>query len=148
VTAVGDLIASDIELAALKWAKANTAIAAVVHGQVHFEVPGTTPPFPLITLSLAGSGFPIASEALIERALISFSCWAKPFDKATSARVAAVLRTEAFNLYRAPVTVTVPGAAVTLHGADVDNGIWDPDPAGYARHVVDVVFTTTTRAAA
>ena len=153
-----DLIAADIELAVMKWCKGNMAINNAVNGQIHFEVPGTTPPFPLITLSRDGgvasfrnatSGSTSVTEALIDEALVTFSCWAKKYDKSTSARVAAVLVTEAFNLYRSPVTLTAGSASVTLHGAEVGGAIWVPDPdAGYARHVVSVVFTTTAIAAA
>lgn len=143
-----DLIASDIELAVFRWAKANTNISTAVNGQVHFEVPGTTPPFPLITIEVAG-GFGSVTEALIEESIFTISCWARPYDKATSARVASVVRTEAFNLYRSPVTVTAGAASVTLHGAEVSGVLWVPDPeAGYARHVVSATFTTTSTAVA
>jgi hypothetical protein len=153
-----ELIAADVELAALKWAKGNSAISNAVNGQIHFEVPSVTPPFPLITVERSGgvaastsdlaSGFAFLTEALIEESILTFSCWAKPFDKASSARVASVLMTQAFNLYRAPVSVTAGGALVTLHGANVSGAIWAPDPdAGFARHVVSTVFTTTSTAA-
>lgn len=143
-----DLIASDVELAVLKWAKANPEIQGAVGGQVHFEVPSSTPPFPLLVITTAG-GTASTTEALIDETTVSFSCWAKPYDKATSARVAAVVRTAAFNLFRSPVTVVAGGASVTLHGAAVGGSVWLPDPdAGYARYVVDAVFTTTSRAVA
>jgi hypothetical protein len=143
-----ELVAADIELAVLKWCKQNTRINSAVRGQVHFEVPGSTPPFPLLTISAAG-GTTSVTEALIDETTISFSSWGKPFDKAATARVASVVRTEAFNLFRSPVTVIAGGASVTLHGANVGGVLWVPDPdAGYARHVVDAVFTTTSRAVA
>jgi hypothetical protein len=143
-----ELVAADVELAVLKWCKGNSRINAAVHGQVHFEVPGSTPPFPLLTISSAG-GTASVTEALIDESIISFSCWGKPFDKAATARVAAVVRTEAFNLFRSPVSVIAGGASVTLHGAAVGGALWLPDPdAGFARHVVDAVFTTTSRAVA
>lgn len=141
------LVAADLELAVYKWAKANTAISTAVNGQIHFEVPGTTPPFPLLTIETAGGTISV-TEALIEEVIITFSCWGKAHDKATTARVASVVRTEAFNLYRSPVTVTAAGSNVTLHGAEVSGAIWIPDPdAGYARHVVSATFTTTSIAA-
>lgn len=148
MTVSDELVAADIELAILKWAKGNTPISEAVRGQVHFEVPGTTPPFPLLTVESVG-GSASNTEALIDETVISFSCWAKPYDKATSARVAAVVRTEAFNLFRSPVTVVSGGASVTLHGAAVGGAIWLPDPdAGFARHNVDVTFTSISQAVA
>lgn len=143
-----DLIAADIEFAVWKWAKGNTNISAAVDGQIHFDIPGKTPPFPLITIRRIGGG-PLTLEALIDDGAIQFSCWGKPNDKATTARVAAVVTTEAFNLYRSPVTVEAQGASVTLHGAQTGGALWLPDPeTGNAQHVVDAVFTTTSTAAA
>ena len=140
----GEMVAADIELAVWKWAKADSSVSASVNGQIHFEVPGKTPPLPLITLYRIG-GAAQYGEALIDDAGISFSCWGKPNDKASTARVAAVLRTAAFNLYRAPAQILLGSTLVTLHGAQVGGALWIPDPeTGGARHVVDVVFTTTS----
>jgi hypothetical protein len=142
------MIASDVELAVYKWAKGNVRISAVTAGQIHFFVPGQTPPFPLLTIESAG-GPASFTEAQIQETIITLACWAKKNDKASSAKLASVVMTEAFKLYRGPVTVDVPGALVTLQGANPGGAIWFPDPdAGYARHVVSATFTTTAIATA
>lgn len=106
-------------------------------GRVFFGVPRQNPVFPLITLRRAGGGDDL-SEAPIDQAVISFSCWGgtkqQAWDTAASVRLA---------LYKIRGK-TLVSAGVYAHGAQVDGVIFSPDPADdRPRYVVTSRVTAT-----
>lgn len=131
------IVFGDIELAALVWAKAQGFGA-----QVGFAVPNKTPPLPFLQVTLI-SEVPQFGDTPLVNSRIQFSCWAKVNDKATAMGLARAVATAAHLM--SPFTTETPQGATTLHGANVDQTLWIPEPdSALARATVDVIFTATT----
>jgi hypothetical protein len=147
------LVAGDVEVAMIFWAKSCPRITAIVGGQIGFELPNNTPPLPYLSLDKI-SETTVGSAALILTTRIQFSCWAKTSDKAAASALALAVTTEAHNMEEWKVDLSAvawnprpafpPSGLVTLHGAVVDQVLWDPDNTKTARYTVDVIVTSTT----
>lgn len=136
----------DAEAAAKAWAKANTAIAAIVAARVFLGV-NNEAPFPQLVVTQVG-GRPEDGDAPIDNPVISFSCWA-------SSRPAARALADTVVSGAKSMTVGSPmGAAAVGNGAQV---VLDPlfvasqpneqaAPARF-RYVTDVQFNIRASAA-
>lgn len=131
----------DAEGAVKAWAKAQTAISAIVGSRVFFEVNGSAP-FPQLVVQRVGGG-PLPGEPPIDQALIQFDVWGtqsasgKADGKASASALAEAVRNAAFFM-----TAETPMGAAAGLWAEISLGpVWSPDPeSGRARYVVDVLF--------
>lgn len=127
----------DVEGAAKAWAKANNAIAAIVSTRVFlaYNNAGTAPQ--LVVTRAAGTAD--ASEAPLDVATISFSCWA------ASRGAAGALAYVVMGAAESMTGATSMGAAAVGHGARTALGpvyLTDQadEQAGRYRYVLDVEF--------
>lgn len=129
---------SDVEEGVRQYLRNDTDVDAVVDRRVFFGVPKEGPTFPLITVRRVGGGDD-ASEAPVDLAVVSISCWGTN-TKSSAWSTAAAVRKALHKIRRK--TLLAPG--VYAHGATVDGVIWSPDPEdARPRYIVTTRVTAT-----
>jgi hypothetical protein len=128
----------DVEGGMRKFLRDDTGVSTLVGNRVFFGVPKSGAQFPLITVRRTGGSDDI-SEAPIDLAVMSISCWGSTTKQQAWDVTAAVRR--ALHSIREK-TQTLP--SVYVHGASVDGVIWSPDPEDdRPRYIVTARVTAT-----
>lgn len=120
----------DVEGVLKTWLKTQVALTAVVGERIVFGV--TKGGFPQITIQRIGGG-PDGSDALVDNALVQFSCWASSKGSAAETMSALVATLAAMG------KINIDGTS--MFGTTVDTVIWSPDQNDTPRYIVTALVT-------
>lgn len=121
----------DVEGALRDHLRTVPEITELVGQRVFFGIPDGQTQWPVITVARAG-GVEDESEAPIDQALITISCWGAERNKAQAWAVAAAVCGWARTVRRA----TDLTEEVVAYGITVDGPLWEPDNTDRPRYVI------------